>query len=271
MYQAKAAGRNGMLFFAPALQASVNARAESEEDLRQAIKLNQFSLYYQPQIDRGLLTGAEALVRWNHPKRGLVPPHEFVPLAEETGLIVPLGIWILEAACAQIAAWANRREGAHLQIAVNISAREFRQPKFVEQVLRALNQAGANPQNLKLELNQSVLGGNIEEVLAKMSELKSHGVRFSLDDFGTGYSSMSFLKRLPFDQLKIDRSFVGDIPVDPIAGAVAQAIVSFSKALGLSVIAEGVETEEQRTFLAGLGCHSFQGYLFSKPLPLGEF
>jgi diguanylate cyclase (GGDEF)-like protein/PAS domain S-box-containing protein len=271
MYQAKAAGRNGMLFFAPALQASVNARAESEEDLRQAIKLNQFSLYYQPQIDRGLLTGAEALVRWNHPKRGLVPPHEFVPLAEETGLIVPLGIWILEAACAQIAAWANRREGAHLQIAVNISAREFRQPKFVEQVLRALNQAGANPQNLKLELNQSVLGGNIEEVLAKMSELKSHGVRFSLDDFGTGYSSMSYLKRLPFDQLKIDRSFVGDIPVDPIAGAVAQAIVSFSKALGLSVIAEGVETEEQRTFLAGLGCHSFQGYLFSKPLPLGDF
>jgi diguanylate cyclase (GGDEF)-like protein/PAS domain S-box-containing protein len=271
MYQAKAAGRNGMLFFAPALQASVNARAEFEEDLRQAIKANQFSLYYQPQIDRGLLTGAEALVRWNHPKRGIVSPHEFVPLAEETGLIVPLGIWILESACAQIAAWANRKEGAHLEIAVNISAREFRQPKFVEQVLRTLDHTGANPRNLKLELNQSVLSGNIDEVVAKMSELKSHGVRFSLDDFGTGYSSMSYLRRLPFDQLKIDRSFVGEIPVDPVAGAVAQAIVSFSKALGLSVIAEGVETEEQRTFLAGLGCHSFQGYLFSKPLPLGDF
>ena len=271
MYQAKAAGRNGLLFFAPALQASVNARAELEEDLRQAIRTNQFSLYYQPQLDRGLLTGAEALVRWNHPRRGVVSPHEFVPLAEETGLIVPLGTWILETACAQIAAWAGRREGPHMEVAVNISAREFRQPKFVENVLKVLNQTGANPRNLKLELSQGLLSGNIEDIIAKMSELKTYGVRFSLDDFGTGYSSMAYLKRLPFDQLKIDRSFVGDIPVDPIASAVAQAIISFSKALGLSVIAEGVETEEQRTYLAGLGCHSFQGYLFSKPLPLGEF
>ncbi len=271
MYQAKAAGRSAMLFFAPALQASVNARAELEEDLRQAIKANQFSLYYQPQIDRGLLTGAEALVRWRHPTRGLVAPQDFVPLAEETGLILPLGSWILETACSQIAQWSSRREGAHLAVAVNISAREFRQPKFVENVLKTLEHAGANPRNLKLELNQSVLSGNIEESLAKMSELKSHGVQFSLDDFGTGYSSMTYLKILPFDQLKIDRSFVGEIPVDPVAGAVAQAIISFSKALGLSVIAEGVETEEQVTYLAGLGCHTFQGFLFSKPLPLGEF
>jgi diguanylate cyclase (GGDEF)-like protein/PAS domain S-box-containing protein len=271
MYRAKAAGRNGMLFFAPALQASVNARAEMEDDLRQAIKTNQFSLYYQPQLDHGLLTGAEALIRWNHPKRGVVAPQEFVPLAEETGLIVPLGTWILDTACAQIASWAGRKEGAHLEVAVNISSREFRQPKFVEHVLKALNRTGANPKNLKLELGQGVLGGNIDDVIAKMSELKSHGVRFSLDDFGTGYSSMNYLKRLPFDQLKIDRSFVGDIPVDPVASAVAQAIISFGKALGLSVIAEGVETEEQRTYLAGLGCHTFQGYLFSKPLPLGEF
>jgi diguanylate cyclase (GGDEF)-like protein/PAS domain S-box-containing protein len=271
MYQAKAAGRNAVLFFAPALQASVNARAELEDDLRHAIKSNQFSLYYQPQINHGLLTGAEALVRWRHPKRGIVSPQDFVPLAEETGLILPLGTWILETACSQIATWGSRKEGAHLEVAVNISAREFRQPKFVEQVLKTLDHAGANPKNLKLELNQNVLGGNIEEVLAKMSELKSHGVQFSLDDFGTGYSSMTYLKVLPFDQLKIDRSFVGEIPVDPVAGAVAQAIISFSKALGLSVIAEGVETEEQRMFLAGLGCHSFQGYLFSKPLPLGEF
>jgi diguanylate cyclase (GGDEF)-like protein/PAS domain S-box-containing protein len=271
MYQAKGSGRNSMLFFAPALQASVNARAELEEDLRQAIKTNQFALYYQPQLDRGLFTGAEALVRWNHPKRGLVPPHEFVPLAEETGLIFPLGNWILETACTQIAAWANRKEGAHLEVAVNISTREFRQPKFVEQVLKVLNQTGANPKNLKLELNQGVLAGNIDDVIAKMNELKSHGVRFSLDDFGTGYSSMACLRRLPFDQLKIDRSFVVEIPVDPISGAVAQAIISFSRALGLSVIAEGVETEEQRDFLAGLGCHSFQGFLFCQPLPLGNF
>ncbi len=271
MYQAKAAGRSAMLFFAPALQASVNARAELEEDLREAIKSNQFSLYYQPQIDRGLFTGAEALVRWNHPTRGLVAPQEFVPLAEETGLILPLGSWILETACSQIATWTNRKEGAHLEVAVNISAREFRQPRFVENVLKTLEQAGANPRNLKLELNQGILSGNIEEILAKMSELKSHGVQFSLDDFGTGYSSMTYLKILPFDQLKIDRSFVGEIPIDPVAGAVAQAIISFSKALGLSVIAEGVETEEQRIFLSGLGCHTFQGFLFSKPLPLGEF
>jgi diguanylate cyclase (GGDEF)-like protein/PAS domain S-box-containing protein len=271
MYQAKAAGRNAMFFFAPALQASVNARVALEKDLRQAIRENQFSLFYQPQLDRGLLTGAEALIRWRHPQRGLVSPHEFVPLAEETGLIFPLGNWVLETACMQIASWANRKEGAHLTIAVNISAREFRQPKFVEQVLAALDRTGANPQNLKIELSESMFGESVEEVIAKMSKLKSHGVRFSLEDFGTGYSSMAYLKRLPLDQIKIDRAFVMDILKDPISGAVAQAIISFAKAMDLSVIAEGVETEEQRAFLAKLGCHSFQGYLFSHPLPLGEF
>ena len=271
MYQAKSAGRDNMLFFAPALQASVNARAAIEDDLRQAIKQKQFSLYYQPQLDRGLLTGAEALIRWNHPKRGIVLAGEFVPLAEETGLILPLGGWVLETACTQIAAWAGRREGAHLTVAVNISAREFRQPKFVDHVLTVLKRTGANPQNLKLELAESMLLNNVDDVIAKMTELKSHGVRFSLDGFGTGRSSMNHLKRLPWDQLKIDRSFVGDIMGDPISGAVAQAIISFSKAMGLSVIAEGVETEEQRACLAGLGCHSFQGYLFSHPLPWGEF
>ncbi len=271
MYQAKAAGRNAMFFFAPALQASVNARVALEKDLRLAIRENQFSLYYQPQLDRGLLTGAEALIRWRHPLRGLVSPHDFVPLAEETGLIFPLGNWVLETACLQIASWANRKEGAHLSIAVNISAREFRQPKFVEQVLAALDRTGANPQNLKIELSESMFGESVEEVIAKMSKLKSHGVRFSLEDFGTGYSSMAYLKRLPLDQIKIDRAFVMDILKDPISGAVAQAIISFAKAMDLSVIAEGVETEEQRAFLAKLGCHSFQGYLFSHPLPLGEF
>ena len=271
MYQAKAAGRNAMFFFAPALQASVNARVALEKDLRRAIHENQFSLYYQPQLDRGLLTGAEALLRWRHPSRGVISPHEFVPLAEETGLIFPLGAWVLETACAQLAHWAGRKEGQHLSVAVNVSAREFRQPKFVDHVLAALERTGANPKSLKIELSESMFGENVEELIAKMQRLKAHGVCFSLEDFGTGYSSMSYLKRLPLDQIKIDRAYVGEILNDPISGAVAQAIVSFGRAMGLSVIAEGVETEEQRAFLAKLGCHSFQGYLFSHPLPLGEF
>jgi len=271
MYQAKAAGRNAMFFFAPALQASVDARVALERDLRLALRDNQFSLYYQPQLDRGLLIGAEALIRWKHPSRGIVTPHEFVPLAEETGLIFPMGGWVLETACSQIAAWANRKEGAHLSVAVNVSSREFRHPKFVDHVLRTLDRTGANPGNLKIELSESMFGENIEDVIARMKLLKSHGVTFSLEDFGTGYSSMSYLKRLPLDQIKIDRMFVGELLADPISGAVAQAIISFGRAMGLSVIAEGVETEEQRAFLARLGCHSFQGYLFSQPLPLGEF
>jgi diguanylate cyclase (GGDEF)-like protein/PAS domain S-box-containing protein len=271
MYQAKAAGRNAMFFFAPALQASVNARVALEKDLRAAIRENQFSLFYQPQLDRGLLTGAEALIRWKHPERGLVKPEEFVPLAEETGLIFQLGTWVLETACSQLASWANRKEGAHLTIAVNVSAREFRQPRFVDYVLAAIDRTGANPNNLKIELSENMFGENVEEMIAKMNQLKSHGVRFSLEDFGTGYSSMTYLKRLPLDQIKIERAFVGDILRDPISGAVAQAIISFGKAMGLSVMAEGVETEEQRAFLAKLGCHSFQGFLFSPPLPLGEF
>ena len=271
MYQAKAAGRNAMFFFAPALQASVDARVALERDLRLAIRENQFALFYQPQLDRGLLTGAEALLRWRHPSRGLISPQEFVPLAEETGLIFPLGSWVLETACLQLAHWAGRREGEHLSIAVNVSAREFRQPKFVDHVLAALDRTGANPKKLKIELSENMFGENVEEVIAKMNKLKQHGISFSLEDFGTGYSSMTYLKRLPLDQIKIDRTFVGEILKDPISSAVAQAIISFGKAMGLSVIAEGVETEEQRAFLAKLGCHSFQGYLFSHPLPLGEF
>jgi EAL domain-containing protein (putative c-di-GMP-specific phosphodiesterase class I) len=271
MYQAKAAGRNAMFFFAPALQASVNARVAMERDLRAAIRENQFSLFYQPQLDRGLLTGAEALIRWNHPTRGLVSPQDFVPLAEETGLIFPMGSWVMETACMQIAAWASRKEGEHLSVAVNVSAREFRQPKFVDHVLTALDRTGANPKNLKIELSETMFGENIEDVIARMNKLRTYGIRFSLEDFGTGYSSMAYLKRLPLDQIKIDRAFVNDILKDPISGAIAQAIISFGKAMGLSVIAEGVETEEQRAFLAKLGCHSFQGYLFSHPLPLGQF
>ena len=271
MYQAKAAGRNTLRFFAPELQAAINTRASMEEEMRQAIGTGQFQLYYQPQVQFGALIGAEALLRWNHPARGFLPPVDFISLAEETGLILPLGEWVLETACRQIAAWSNWKETAHITVAVNISARQLRQPDFVEQVLGALERTGANPKNLELELTESMLVDNIEEVIAKMTVLKSHGLRFSLDDFGTGYSSLSYLKRLPLDQLKIDRAFVHDMLVDVTSGAIAQTVISLSKAMGLSVMAEGVETEEQRDFLASLGCHAFQGFLFSPPLPLREF
>ena len=271
MYQAKAAGRNTIRFFAPALQAAVNARATMEEALRQAIRLNQFLLYYQPQVDRGCIVGAEALIRWKHPSRGILAPGEFILLAEETGQILPLGNWVLETACMQIAAWADHEQTVNITVAVNISARQFRQPEFVNQVLAALDRTGANPRNLKLELTESMLLDDVDDVIAKMAALKAHGLKFSLDDFGTGYSSLSYLKRLPLDQLKIDKSFVQDLLVDCRGGAIAQAIVALGRAMGLSVIAEGVETEEQRDFLAGLDCHLFQGYLFSRPRPLEEF
>jgi EAL domain-containing protein (putative c-di-GMP-specific phosphodiesterase class I) len=217
------------------------------------------------------LIGVEALIRWNHPSRGFLGPGEFIPLAEETGLIVPLGEWGLETACKQIAEWTQWGETAQISVAVNISARQFSQPDFVQRVLAILDRTGANPKYLKLELTESMLAENIEEIITKMSELRSHGLRFALDDFGTGYSSLTYLKRLPLDELKIDRSFVQDILVDAVSGAIAQTIVSLSRAMGLPVIAEGVETEQQRQFLDSLGCHSFQGYLYSRPLPLEEF
>jgi EAL domain-containing protein (putative c-di-GMP-specific phosphodiesterase class I) len=242
-----------------------------EDDLREALKSDQFLLYYQPQFDCGGCIGAEALIRWNHPRRGLLFPDGFIPLAEETGLILALGDWVLETACRQVAAWANRRETAELAVAVNISALQLRQSDFVERVLAAIDRTGADPKRLALELTESMLVHNIEDVIVKMTELKSHGLRFSLDDFGTGYSSLTYLKRLPLDQLKIDRSFVRDILVDDSSGAIAQTIISLSRVMNLSVIAEGVETEEQRNLLANLGCHAFQGYLFSRPVPIAAF
>lgn len=271
MYQAKAAGRNTLHFFAPALQTAVNARAEMEDDLRQAIKTTDFQLYYQVQVDRGTVIGAEGLIRWKHPKRGFLAPDEFIPLAEQTGLIVPLGDWVLETACKQIAAWALRKNTAHLTVAVNISARQLLNPDFVKTVLATLQRTGANPRNLKLELTESMFVDDLEDVVGKMTELKSHGLRFSLDDFGMGYSSLGYLRRLPLDQLKIDQEFVRDILVDASSSAIAQSIISLSQAMGLSVIAEGVETEGQRDFLARLGCHSFQGFLFGEPAPIEEF
>jgi EAL domain-containing protein (putative c-di-GMP-specific phosphodiesterase class I) len=250
----------------------VTDRAALEIDLREAVRQQQFILYYQPQVlGDGRLTGAEALVRWQHPQRGLVPPADFIPLAEETGLILPLGLWVLETACAQLAQWADQPRTAHLFLAVNVSAKQLHQADFVDQVLAVLGKTGANPKRLKLELTESLLATDVGDIIIKMSALKAHGVGFSMDDFGTGYSSLSYLKRLPLDQLKIDQSFVRDILADAHDAAIAKMVIALAESMGLAVIAEGVEIEAQRELLARLGCDAYQGYLFSRPLPLDEF
>ena len=267
MYQAKAAGRNALRFFDPKMQAVVAARAELEAGLRRALDMHQFVLHYQPQVstDHRVL-GVEALVRWMHPQRGIVSPSEFIPLAEETGLILALGDWVLRAACEQLVMWAANPDTRHLTVAVNVSARQFHQEKFAEQVLAVLDQTGADPRSLKLELTESLLVTNVEGVIAKMNALKSHGVGFSLDDFGTGYSSLAYLKRLPLDQLKIDQGFVRNILSDPNDAAISKMVILLAESLGLDVIAEGVETRAQEQFLHSQGCRSCQGYLFSRPL-----
>lgn len=272
MYQAKAAGRNTLRFFVPEMRAAIRIRAALEADLREAMTAAQFLLYYQPQVGRDArLCGVEALVRWQHPERGLVPPSEFIPIAEASGLILPLGRWVLKAACNQLALWTARPGLAQLVMAVNVSAREFRQADFVEEVLSILEATGVRPERLKLELTESVLVDNVEDIIVKMSALKAKGVGFSLDDFGTGYSSLSYLKRLPLDQLKIDQSFVRDILTDANDAAIAKMVVALADSLGLGVIAEGVESVAQRDFLANLGCHNYQGFLYSRPLPIDEF
>jgi diguanylate cyclase (GGDEF)-like protein/PAS domain S-box-containing protein len=268
MYQAKAAGRATLRFFDPEMQATVKARASLESRLREALAQQQFVLHYQPQVDHsGQVIGSEALVRWLDPKRGMVSPVEFIPAAEQSGLILPLGQWVLETACNDLVRWAGDPVMAHLPVAVNVSARQFRQSTFVDKVVDTLKRTGANPKRLKLELTESMLVEDVEGVIAKMSALKAFGVSFSLDDFGTGYSSLSCLKRLPLYQLKIDQGFVRDIEIDINDAAIARTVIALAQSMGLGVIAEGVETEGQRDFLASLGCHSYQGYLFSKPLP----
>ena len=272
MYRAKAAGRNTMRFFDPEMQAVATARARLEADLRQGLQDKDLLLHFQPQVNSaGRIIGAEALMRWQHPERGIVFPAEFVPLAEETGLILPLGRWALQAACAQLVAWARHPDTARLVMAVNVSARQFHHPDFVEEVLTVLRYTGADPKKLKLELTEGMLVEDMEGTVAKMVELKEIGIGLSLDDFGTGYSSLSYLKSLPLDQLKIDQSFIRDVLIDPNDAAIACAIVSLSHILGLSVMAEGVETEAQRSFLVSHGCQAFQGYLFSRPLAPEQF
>ncbi len=271
MYQAKSAGRNTLRFFDPHMQAVVTARAALEIGLREALASQQLQLYYQPQITgQNHLAGVEALVRWRHPMRGMVSPAEFIPLAEDTGLILPLGLWVLETACTQMARWARQPALAHLSVAVNVSPRQFQQADFVDQVLAVLARTGARPDRLKLELTEGMLVTHIEGVAAKMDALKAVGVCFSLDDFGTGYSSLSHLKLLPLDQLKIDQGFVRDVLTDPNDAAIAKMVIALGASLGLAVIAEGVETEAQRQFLARHGCDAYQGYLFSRPLPAAE-
>ena len=266
LYQAKATGRNTVCFFDPAMQAAIAARAELEVALREALRDDQITLYYQPQVNaQGQLTGAEVLARWKHPVLGMVPPVQFIRLAEDTGLILPLGHWVLESACTQLAVWAEAPAMAHLTLSVNVSVRQFHQPDFVQEVLEVIGSAGAPAHRLKIELTESLLVDDVDGMIAKMSALKAHGVSFSLDDFGTGYSSLSYLKRLPLDQLKIDQSFVRDALTDPNDAAIVRTILALGQSLGLSVIAEGVETQAQRDFLWQNGCYAYQGFFFGRP------
>ncbi|QTN29457.1 PAS domain S-box protein [Rhodoferax sp. AJA081-3] len=268
MYQGKSAGRNTARFFDPTMQAAVAEHDAREKDLRRGIAMREFVLHYQIQVnDKGQTIGAEALVRWNHGRKGMVAPGQFIALAEQTGLILALGQEVLETACAQLVAWAKQPDKAHWTLAVNVSASQFAQNSFVDNVSRALAQAGANPKLLKLELTESILVHDIEDVIVKMTALQALGVGFSLDDFGTGYSSLSYLKRLPLDQLKIDQSFVRDVLTDPSDAVIARTILALGHSLGLSVIAEGVETEGQHAFLMEAGCDAFQGYYFGRPGP----
>ncbi|MBC7617943.1 MAG: EAL domain-containing protein [Candidatus Saccharibacteria bacterium] len=273
MYQAKAAGRNTLRFFDVAMQSEVDSRAAMESDLRDGLQGGEeLELHFQPMVDvHGRIVGAEALVRWQQPERGLVMPADFIPLAETTGLILPLGKWVLSTACNQLAQWALEPLMAHLTLAVNVSARELREPDFVAQVAKALKRSGALAQRLRLELTETVLVHRVEDIIVKMDELRQLGVGFSLDDFGTGYSSLSYLKQLPLDLLKIDHSFVRDVLNDPNDAAIARTIVGLGKSLGLAVVAEGVETLAQRDFLADIGCFVYQGFLFADPMPIDDF
>jgi diguanylate cyclase (GGDEF)-like protein/PAS domain S-box-containing protein len=266
LYRAKAAGGGVLQFFDPEFEAAFQARATLETELRQALLEDQFVLHYQPQVDgRGAVIGCEALVRWKHPRRGMLWPVEFISLAEERGLLNHLGNFVLEAACRQLLAWSAAPATSHLTVAVNISTAEFYHPELVPRTLEIVRSAGVNPGKLFLEITESLMLRSVDETIAKMQILRSHGIRFSLDDFGIGFSSLAYLKSLPLDQLKIDGSFVRDVLTDSSDAAIVRTIMTLGRTLGLSVIAEGVETDGQREFLAAHGCHAFQGYLFGQP------
>ena len=271
LYRAKTDGRSTMRFFDPEMQAEVTTRTLLDADLRRGLHEGQFVLHYQPQVDdAGRLTGVEALSRWEHPERGLLSPGEFIPLAEENGLIKFLGQWLLETACRQLTAWSASPHTAHLTISINVSPREFCDPEFVRRMLATINRIGANPRRLLLEFTERVMLGPVHETISKMSALKARGVRFSLDDFGIGYSSLTYLKTLPLDQLKIDQSFVRDILTQPNDAAIARSIINLGQSLGMTVIAEGVETDGQQNLLAEMGCRAYQGFLFGRPGPVED-
>ena len=272
MYQAKKAGRNSLRFFDPQMQESINARVTLEKELLQALANQQFCLHYQIQVDSSSRPlGAEVLIRWHHPERGMVYPDQFIPLAEESGLILPIGKWVIETACAQLKAWQHDVLTRDLSLSVNVSAMQFSQADFVAQIQASLQQYAINPKLLKLELTESMLLDNVEVMIVTMGALHEINVQFSLDDLGTGYSSLQYLKRLPLDQLKIDQSFVRDIVSDSSDYAIVRTIIAMAKSLNLSTIAEGVETEAQRELLLSHDCTQFQGYLFSRPIPIDQF
>ncbi len=272
LYQAKHKGRNALCFFDEAMQTLLTERSTLKLDLRLALEKDYFELYYQMQINHDhQIMGAEALLRFQHPKRGLISPLDFIALAEESGLILPIGQWVLEAACAQLKIWENMPHMQPLQLAVNVSANQFHQPNFVEQVCAVLEKTAIDPTRLKLELTEGVVINDIDDTIIKMQKLKALGVSFSLDDFGTGYSSLSYLTQLPFEQLKIDQSFVRNLGIKQTDAVMVQTIISMANSLDMEVIAEGVETKAQRDFLKQHGCSLYQGYLFSKPVPLEEF
>jgi len=272
MYQAKKIGRNAICFFDPEMQTNINARVELERDLNIALSEQQFQLHYQIQSDnQGHATGAEALIRWLHPEHGLISPAKFIPLAEESDLIIAIGSWVLDTACAQLKQWQQSEKTQGLALSVNVSAKQLHQADFIATVQNAIHKYGINPNLLKLEITESMLLNSIEDTIHTMSRLQAIGVRFSLDDFGTGYSSLQYLKRLPLNQLKIDQSFVRDITVDESNRVIIRTIIAMAKSLGLETIAEGVETEAQRAYLLESGCSHFQGYLLGKPVPIDAF
>ena len=272
MYEAKKSGRNALRFFDPKMQVELEIRAQLEVGVREALRKQEFQLYYQMQVNNsGQILGAEVLLRWLHPEQGIISPLEFIPLAEETGLIIPIGTWVLINACQQIKVWESNPLTRKLNLAVNVSVRQFRQADFVAQVVEILNQTGINPALLKLELTESIVLDDVSDTIDKMQALRQIGVSFSMDDFGTGYSSLAYLTQLPLNQLKIDQSFVRNIGMKASDATIIQTIIGMANNLGMAVIAEGVETQAQRDFLENMGCLLYQGYLFGKPVPLEEF